>query len=323
MAVIIKAHSTNITKVAENIKKGNVVAFPTETVYGLGANALNSAAVKQIFALKKRPLYNPLILHFSNLELVLDYFNLNELELQIAKMFWPGPLTLVLKNLTLKGKEISEYCKGNATSLAVRIPNNNIALQLIKEANVPVAAPSANVSNYLSPTTANHVMLSFKKDDLLILNGGKSVYGLESTVIEVINNSINILRFGSITKESLLKLNLPVTSSIDNVLKSPGLLKKHYSPNTPLRLNAQTVNTNEALLAFGNITKNLLNNSSPKKVLNLSINGNLEEAASNLFEMLWELDLENYNSIAVMPIPNFGIGTAINERLKKAAANYT
>lgn len=320
MSVIVNANSANITKVANSLKNGEVVAFPTETVYGLGANALSSLAVKQIFTLKKRPFNNPLILHFYNLDAVKEYFTLSSLELEIAKLFWPGALTLVLNNPTLKAQKISNFCKGNARSIAVRVPNNTIALQVIKEANCPIAAPSANISNHLSPTTANHVLLSFKGSNLLILDGGKSVLGLESTVIEVINNSINILRFGSVTKEMLLKLNLPVTNIIDNILKSPGLLKKHYSPNTPLRLNAKSINKEEALLAFGTISKDLLNSAKIlKKVLNLSTTANLAEAASNLFEMLWELDLENYNSIAVMPIPNVGIGAAINERLKKAA----
>lgn len=322
MALIVTATNNNIDLAAKLIKSGKLIAFPTETVYGLGANACNSTAVESIFSLKNRPSFNPLILHFNSVAMVTEYFNLNNTELKLAQTFWPGSLTLVLNNFTSKAKNISALCKGNVNSLAVRIPNNSIALQLIAAAGVPLAAPSANISNHLSPTAAQHVAQSFKTKKLLVLDGGKSILGIESTVIEIIKeNTVNILRAGAITKEDFINLGLSLANKPKEKLKSPGLLEKHYSPNTPLRINATETYNGEALLAFGNLTlnqKSCFKNA--RKILNLSADGNIKEAAANLFSMLWELDLGNYSGIAVMPIPNLGIGVAINERLIKAAA---
>lgn len=329
---IVTTSSFNLKLAASILLNNKNVAFPTETVYGLGGNALSDEAVKNIYKLKGRPLYNPLIVHFKNLDMVLDYFDLNHVELTIAKNFWPGPLTLILNKHKANSPKISSLCYGNHTSLGVRVPGHPIAQHLLNTTNLPIAAPSANASNQLSPTLPSHVLSSLPYDDLLILNNNKPNLGLESTIIEVIDGKINILRYGSLNLNKLTKLGLDIVNSDNenqqNSPKAPGNLSKHYSPKTKLRLNASNVNNNEALLAFGEIPQNL---SQAKVILNLSPSGNIEEAAHNLFAMLWELDnlasLHNkhnplyFNSIAVMEIPtNNYLGVAINDRLKRASS---
>ncbi|MGV3278838.1 L-threonylcarbamoyladenylate synthase [Rickettsiales bacterium LUAb2] len=315
---ILDYNKTNINIAANDIKSGNLVAFPTETVYGLGANALDSLAVSKIFATKKRPSFNPLIVHFHSLNQLKRYFELNSTELLLAKHFWPGALTLVLQNKTTIKPFISELCSGGLTTQAVRIPNHTIALELLLLSDVPIAAPSANLSNTLSPIMAKHVELSLQSYDFNIIDGGKSVLGIESTILEVTElNCVNILRYGSLDPQEIANLGITINNEKSTAIKAPGNLKKHYSPKTKLILNSNIANNDEALLAFGVLPNNI---GKPKKILNLSPSGDLHEAAANLFAMLWELDLENYSNIVVMPIPTNGLGIAINERLEKAAA---
>ncbi|MFL1780435.1 Threonylcarbamoyl-AMP synthase [Candidatus Hepatincolaceae symbiont of Richtersius coronifer] len=336
---LLEANDQNIKLACEYIKQQELVAFPTETVYGLGASCYFDKAIEKIYALKGRPKNNPLIVHFANTDSIKEHFIINEIFEILSKAFMPGPLTLILEKKP--GSKISPLCANGSNKQAFRIPNNPIALKLIT-CTGPLVAPSANISNKLSPTLALHVKLSFmdkKLSDkgLLILDGGSTQLGLESTVLDISDiNQIKLLRHGSLGIENIEKTGIklinhtqyPWFSKIydktpqyenkySNALASPGMLNKHYSPNTPLRLNALEIKEGEALLAFGKI--NFL---VPKevKILNLSQASDLAEAASNFFKMLWELDLLQPKIIAVMPIPQIDLGLTINERLQKASA---
>lgn len=362
-AYIVEPNETNLNKAACRLKTGKLVGMPTETVYGLAANALDEAAVRSIYHYKNRPYNNPLILHFATLEHLKDYFNLNEIEQELAAQFWPGALSVVLEASKALKAGVSKLCCGGGHSIAVRIPSNKIARKLIQLADVPLAAPSANIANYISPTKAVHVLESFLEKDLMIIDGGPSVLGLESTVVHLIDsNSLEVLRKGSITLEELhifsAKQGTSLTehetsfnksipglsstlasnrccsknpedlSSIKSLQqlalnKSPGMMLKHYSPKTPVRLNATFVEGNEALLAFGSyesVSGQVQQLAREGRVLNLSSKGDLVEASRNLFAMLWELDKKSVQTIAVMSIPMYGLGAAINERLLKASA---
>jgi L-threonylcarbamoyladenylate synthase len=320
--ITLENTENNIDFCANKIKEGSLVAFGTETVYGLGANALFSKAIEKIYLLKNRPKTNPLITHFYSIEQIKEHCYINDTFIKLAVNFMPGPISIILEK---KSTSTLSNLSSTTNKIAVRIPNNNTALNLLKKSNVPIVAPSANISNTLSPTKAMHVELSFKNsqlnENLYILKDNNACnYGLESSVIEIIdNNIINILRHGSITKEDLEKAGFKVLNNIDVEHKnySPGLLHKHYSPKTSLIINSLPVENNCGLLAFGNVETLML----PKNtfVLNLSNNGDINEAAKNLFQMLWELDQMNLKKIYVMPIPKKGIGLAINERLIKAS----
>jgi len=297
------------------LKNGKVVIFPTETVLGLGGNATNSKAIKAIYNLKKRPKSNPLICHFKNISDVKKNFHMGFLETNLAKLFWPGPLTLILERK--KSSKISLKLSNNRNFIGCRIPKNKIALDLLKSLNFPIAAPSANMNKKISVTQSSDVDLKLKKKVFIIR--GKSKLGLESTVIKVKNNQIIILRLGSITEE-ILKSKLPTIkiSKINFNKLSPGHQKKHYSPNLPIRININKVKKDEVLLNFGN---NNLN--SRIYNLNLSKKGNLIEASKNFFHYLNILDQIKCKGIAVAKIPSKGLGKTINDRLKRASfKNY-
>ena len=314
MTTIKKINKINIEKAVERLKNGELVSFPTETVYGLGADASNELAIAKIFESKKRPKFNPLILHFSSFDEIKENCETNNIIEELNQLFWPGPLTLVLKRK--KNSNLSSLASAGLNTLAVRIPDNNIALKLIDNLKKPIAAPSANKSGLLSPTEASHVYNYFKNDKNLsiILDGGPTIIGVESTVVKIDNGIIYILRHGGISLEELEeKTSYKIFDSEkkkDKRIISPGMLSQHYSPSVPLRINAKKADEGELLIGFG-----------PEfNEPNLSKNGDLIEAASKLFSMLSKLEKET-ERIAIAPIPNKGLGRAINDRINRASNN--
>tara|TARA_B100000212_G_scaffold138853_1_gene104623 strand:- start:42 stop:989 length:948 start_codon:yes stop_codon:yes gene_type:complete len=313
MKKVKKINNKTINEAVELLQKGKLIGFPTETVYGLGADATNKEAVLKIYKNKNRPKSNPLIVHVATLDQARSIGIFDKKILKIVKDFWPGPLTVVLKRKD-NSKICKELCAGKE-NIAIRISNNKTILSLIKKLGKPVAAPSANKSGMLSPTSAAHVEKQFlNNDDIpLILDGGKTIIGVESTVIGLENNNIIIYRHGGITKEILeKKINEKIFEKLDAKVSeksnlSPGMLKKHYSPTVPLRINITNPKKDEVLIGFGENFKEP----------NLSKSGNLEEAASNLFFLLEKYEAKG-NKIAIAPIPNIGIGVAINDRLNRA-----
>ena len=307
--------STKINEAVNILKKGGLIAFPTETVYGLGADANNDDAILKIFMTKKRPFFNPLICHFKNVNSVKKQVKFNKVAEKLSNKFWPGPLTLVLKKNT--NSSVSKLACAGLDTLACRVPSNEVSLKILNYFNGIIAAPSANISSKLSSTCKEHVIKNFGKK-IFIVDGGLTNYGIESTVVDVSNNIPRILRSGAIESGSIKKIipNLITNTKSEKIISSPGQLKKHYSPDIPIRLNVKNIKKNEVLLNFGNnkLKSNI-------KELNLSINSNLEEAAKNFFRYLHELDNKKYDGIAVAPISNKGMGIAINDRLKRASAN--
>lgn len=333
MTRIITANEQAIVDAAVILKQGGLVAMPTETVYGLAANALDGAAVAKIFEAKGRPQFNPLIIHCADFEEAMHYVVMDARATALAQKFWPGPLTFILPRLNDK---VSELAGAGLQTLGVRVPAHPVAQKLIRAAGVPLAAPSANVSGSLSPTTPQHVAdnLSGKID--MILAAGACKVGLESTVLDLSGDKPVILRPGAVTAEdieSVLKekvlLDFEVKGNdVKSPIKSPGQLLRHYAPNTPLRLNAVDVEPGEALLAFGTERFMALRGVGgtdkipDEQKRNLSPEGDLHRAAANLFSMLKDLDKGGFSRIAVMDIPARGLGIAINDRLKRAAESH-
>ena len=302
----------NIDLAKKLLRRGELVIFPTETVYGLGGDATNDKAIKLIYKVKKRPKNNPLICHFSNLKEIEKYFYLSDIEKIIAKKFWPGPLTLILKKR--ENNKLSKYLSHNSNYVGCRIPKNKIARKLITINNNPIAAPSANLSQRTSITNIKDIDPVLSKK-VFILKSTQSSYGLESTVIKINKrDNIEILRFGSISVEELNKISIITkVKVIKRSSLSPGNMSKHYSTKKPIRMNVKEVFDNEGLLNFGNIKlKSKIIN------LNLSKKGNLNEAAVNFYHYLHKLDKSKCNRIAVVNIPNDGLGKTINDRLKRA-----
>ena len=302
-----------INKAVKFLKKGKLVAFPTETVYGLGADAENEKAILNLYNKKNRPRFNPLICHFENIESVKKQVIFSKSAKILAKNFWPGPLTIILKKR--KSSSIHPLVSSGLKTIACRVPSNKTALSILKKFGGILAAPSANKSSKLSPTEKTHVVKNFGKD-IYIVDGGSTIFGIESTVVDLSNNKPLVLRSGAIDIKILKKIlpNLIQKSKNLKKIKSPGQLKKHYSPNIPIRINVKKVKNNEVLLNFG---KNALK--SKVKELNLSKTSNLQEAAKNLFKFLHILDNKKYGGIAVAPINKKGLGMAINDRLERAA----
>lgn len=299
---------------ADLLQAGEVVAFPTETVYGLGADATNDRAAARIFETKGRPSFNPLIVHFEHLEAAAREVEVNPWAEALAKAFWPGPLTMVLPRRD--DSRISLLCSAGLPTLAVRVPRHEIGQSLLRATQRPLAAPSANASGKISPTSAAHVAASLGDRVPMILDGGDCEVGLESTVIDLSGRQPVILRPGGITRSQLESvLGSVEEAGAGSDIKSPGMMTSHYAPSLPIRLGATDVEANEALLAFG---------PDPIKgaaiTENLSPNGDLAEAAANLFNLLHRLDREKLAGIAVMPVPQKGLGIAINDRLVRAAA---
>jgi L-threonylcarbamoyladenylate synthase len=334
---VVPATPDSIAAAADLLAEGGLVAFPTETVYGLGGDATRDRVVARIFAAKGRPRFNPLIVHLAPDWPAEEIAIMDERAKRLAAKFWPGALTLVLTRAP--GCPISLLASAGLDTVALRMPAHPVAQALLSTVRLPIAAPSANPSGRLSPTEAQHVveLLGDKVD--LILDGGKCPGGLESTVIDLSVPEARILRPGLVTAEEIAEvLGAPVAifavpvdgeggeaappltianSEIisDDEIKSPGMLASHYAPKKPLRLNAATAEPGEAFLAFGpNPPRSILAS------LNLSPAGDLVEAAANLFAYLHRLDASQAHTIAVMPIPEEGIGAAINDRLRRAAA---
>lgn len=331
---IATANPETIARAATLLQNGELVAFPTETVYGLGADATNSHAVAGIFKTKQRPDFNPLIVHVGRKEDIAKLVEINDVALRLIEKFWPGPLTLILPRLD--GCPVSELCSAGLPTLAIRMPAHKTAQTLLKKAGRPIAAPSANRSGQLSPTTPKHVADSLGADAPFILADGPCTLGLESTVIDLSADTPVILRPGGVTPDDIshtLGQTIDIATphgSDDTAPRSPGLTLRHYAPRLPLRLNAVDLKPGEALLAFGSDKFMGIQGGGSAKDLpedsirNLSPDQDLHEAAANLFRMLHDLDAQDgtdvkHNAIAVMAIPETGLGLAINDRLRRAA----
>lgn len=309
---IYEPNEQNLNLAAQTIKNGGLVAMPTETVYGLGANVYIASAVAKIFEAKQRPFFDPLISHIAEIDFLKTYAQTDERIISLAQKFWPGPLTMVLKR-TDNNAAIDLACSG-LPNIAVRMPSHPVALSLIKKSGVPIVAPSANKFKSISPTTAQHVFDSLGERVDMILDGGACSVGVESTIIDVTGKNIVILRAGGTSKEDLEKfLNERVflSDGDPNKPSAPGQLLKHYAPEHPLRINAATRQPGEFFIGFGKIAD---------CDLNLSPNGDLCEAAANLFAFLREADQKkDYKGLAISPIPETGLGLAINDRIRRAS----
>jgi L-threonylcarbamoyladenylate synthase len=295
------------------LRNGLLVAFPTETVYGLGADARNDRAVAAIFEAKGRPSFNPLIIHVADAAQADRYAVLDDRARSLASQFWPGPLTLVMPRRS--DADISWLASAGMETIALRCPSHPVAQHLLRAFGGPVAAPSANLSGTVSATTAGHVAESLTSGVAMVLDGGPARHGLESTIVGLTGPEAMLLRPGAIERAMIEKITGPLhqTTTDANAPLSPGRLTRHYATDKPLRLNARHVESHEALLAFG---KPLAGS---RHMRNLSEAESLVEAASRLFAMLRELDGTDASGIAVMEVPDTGLGEAINDRLRRAA----
>jgi L-threonylcarbamoyladenylate synthase len=312
-AAILPPTPPVIAHAAKLLRAGRLVAFPTETVYGLGGDATCEHAIAEIFAAKGRPRVNPLIVHVPGLAEAQALAVFDDRVRQAAATFWPGPLTLVLPRRGDSG--LSLLANAGLDTVALRAPAHTVAQALLRAAGRPIAAPSANRSGRVSPTEAAHVVEELGDRVALVIDGGRTPVGLESTVLDLSGDPPALLRPGSVTLEELTEYFGPIAAPTGAVPKSPGMLASHYAPALPLRLEAAAACPGEALLAFGP-------DALPgfEAVLWLSRSGNLTEAAANLFAMLRRLDRPPFTGIAVSPIPERGLGRAINDRLRRAAA---
>ena len=307
----------DIEQAAQALRGGRLVAFPTETVYGLGAVATNDRAVAAIFAAKERPHFNPLIVHVTDARAARALTRWNATAERLAARFWPGALSLVLPRG--EGCPLSLLVSAGGDTVALRAPAHPAAQALLAATVLPVAAPSANPAGQVSPTTAEHVAAGLGDRIDLIVDGGPCPIGVESTVLDVTCTPPCLLRPGGVTRAALEAaigpLAGPAPHGAMDQRRSPGQLHSHYAPTRPLRLDAETVDADEALLAFGPRPLQ-----GAAQTLNLSPRGDLEEAAASLFAMLRALDRPEFRAIAVMPVPGNGLGEAIGDRLRRAAA---
>jgi L-threonylcarbamoyladenylate synthase len=307
---ILNTDMKGIKTAAAQLRAGELVAFPTETVYGLGADARNDKAIARIYAAKGRPSFNPLIVHFFTTKDVGREVRWNSWGEKLATAFWPGPVTFILPRS--EDCQLSLLVSAGLNTIAVRVPAHEIAHKLIEKADCAIAAPSANASGKISPTTAAHVKATLLGKIPYILDGGVCTIGLESTVLDLSGDKPNLLRPGAITQEEIETIVGPISVGAKNgSILSPGMLERHYAPDVPIRLNATEFSSSESILGFGP--------SAPTAALNLSSSKDLVEAAANLFVMLHALDQAGAKPIAVMPIPETGLGLAINDRLRRAA----
>lgn len=325
MTVIRMVSADAIEEAARRLRAGDIAVLPTETVYGLGADATNGAAVAKIFAAKNRPSFNPLIVHVSDLAAAEKLGAFDARARQAANLFWPGPLTIIVKKQD--DCPVHELVSAGQETIAIRVPAHKVMRDVLAAAGVPVAAPSANASGEPSATTPEHVMQSLGERAEFILAAGPCTVGLESTVLDLSGDVPVILRPGAVTQEDLESVfdNVERDSGNHDQPKSPGQLLKHYAPSIPVRLHAVDLAPGEALLAFGSIKFMGIKGGGAAKDLpdhairNLSESGDLHEAAANLFAMLRALDTSPHTGIAVMDIPAAGLGAAINDRLRRAA----
>ena len=313
MVSIDPISTESISRAVDVLRAGQLVAFPTETVYGLGGDATDNRAIAEIFATKNRPDFNPLIVHVAHKAAAEKIGQFTKIAHALADQFWPGALSLILRKTS--NCTISALASAGLDSLAIRVPGHDFARSLIEQTCHPIAAPSANASGRLSPTTAQHVADQLGDKIPLILDGGPCTIGVESTVLDLTKEAPTLLRPGGISVETIEQhLNMRISTSAprNGTFKSPGMLTSHYAPVRPLRLNAHNVEPGEALLGFGP--------GGTGATLNLSESSNLTEAAANLFAYLHRLDAAPHQAIAVMPLPEEGLGRAINDRLRRAAA---
>jgi L-threonylcarbamoyladenylate synthase len=303
-------NAIEIDKAARILRDGGLVAFPTETVYGLGADATSDRAVARVYEAKGRPSFNPLIVHVTSLAAAERLAVFPAGARLLAEKFWPGPLTLVLPRRD--ACPVSLLASAGLESLALRVPAHPVAQALLAAAGRPIVAPSANPSGRVSPTTADHVRIGLGSKVDLIIDGGASMVGVESTIVSFLNEEPELLRPGGIAREvmeSVLGHRL-IAGAITDAPVAPGQLASHYAPKAHLRLDAKAAQPGEIFLGFG----------ASGGDHNLSASGDLVEAAANLFRMLHELDEGDAKIIAVAPIPHHGLGEAINDRLRRAAA---
>ena len=313
MSGIFEANEENIIRAAALIKSGKLVAFPTETVYGLGANVYDAHAVAGIFAAKGRPTFNPLISHIADPEELAGYAEADSRALFLAQKFWPGPLTFVLRRKD-ENPALDLVCAGLKT-ITVRCPSHPVARALIRQSGVPIAAPSANRSQTISPTTADAVYDSLGDKVDMILDGGACAVGVESTILDLTTPQAVLLRAGGVTKEELeqaLNETVQISDGNPNRPTSPGQLLKHYAPAKTLRINATSRESGELFIGFGAGYE--------WADLNLSPTGDLREAAANLFAYMRQADKDTrFSRMAMAPIPQEGVGLAINDRIRRAS----
>jgi L-threonylcarbamoyladenylate synthase len=321
---VIPAGSEAVAEAVRCLSAGGLVAFPTETVYGLGADAQDGLAVARLYDAKGRPAFNPLIAHVPDLAAARRLACFDATAEQLAAAFWPGPLTLVLPKAP--GCAVSELATAGLDSIAVRLPSHPVARDILLAFGRPVVAPSANRSGHVSPTTAQHVLADLRGRIDLIVDGGATPVGVESTIVACLGEPA-LMRPGGVPRAAIEQVlgralaDAPLETGADEgeapliAPLAPGQLASHYAPRCPLRLDALSVSPGEALLAFGPRPP-----TGAAHVLNLSARGDLIEAAANLFSHLRALDAAGAKAIAVMPVPHEGLGEAINDRLRRAAA---
>lgn len=320
MTELLQGDAVGIARAAALLRGGELVAFGTETVFGLGADATNDRAVAGIFAAKQRPKFNPLICHYPHADAAFADGVANQPARMLAEALWPGPLTMVLPRRA--DCTVSLLVSAGLDTMAVRVPAHDMALALLRETGRPVAAPSANRSGHVSPTTAQHVLDELSGRIAAVLDSGPCSVGVESTVIDLSGDAPILLRPGGATVEAIEAIIGPLrqaaTAQAADVLRSPGMLASHYAPALPVRLDATSVAQDEALLGFGAAP------GGAGAMVNLSEARDLTQAAAALFAALRRLDAEGrrlgLKRIAVMPIPSHGLGGAINDRLRRAAA---
>jgi L-threonylcarbamoyladenylate synthase len=301
-----------LIKIVNTLNKGNIASIPTETVYGLAGNAYSKYAINKIYKLKKRPKLNPLIIHYYNINQISNDVILNKHFKKLYKALCPGPITFILKK-NINSKVHSSAC-ANLNTVAVRFPKHKVVRSILKHINYPLAMPSANISSGVSPVCAKDVFDEFKNKIRLIINGGNSKIGVESTVVDLTNKP-KILRPGIIDSfkiEKILKLKLKNNFKISKI-KSPGMLKKHYSPGIPLLINQDKLDKKSAFIYLGDKYKN------KKNFFSLSKSSNLNEAASNLYKTLRIIKKKGFKKIQIEKIPLKGAGIAINDRIKRAS----
>jgi len=303
-----------IARAAALLRDGRLVVLPTETVYGLGCDATNPAAVARVYEAKGRPQFNPLIAHVRDLDEAARHADLQPKARALAQAYWPGPLTLVAPRRA--ASTVAELACAGLATIALRAPAHPVARALLEAFGAPIAAPSANRSGHVSPTTAAHAHAELGDRVDLILDGGAAQVGLESTIVAVsASGEAALLRPGAITRAEIEALIGPLNAAQRGVVAAPGMLKSHYAPRAALRLNATVPEQGETYLAFGS--------AAPEGALNLSARGDLTEAAANLYAHLRTLDAAGADVIAVAAIPHMGLGEAINDRLARAAAPRT
>jgi L-threonylcarbamoyladenylate synthase len=317
---ILNGHkASSIKRAVEALKRGEVVAFPTETVYGLGADALNPKAVATIFEIKKRPKFDPLIVHIGEPDWVFSYVEeVPPKAVELLKKFWPGPLTLILKKSAL----IPDIVTAGLSTVGIRMPAHPVALRLIKDFGRPIAAPSANPFGYMSPTKAAHVSRMFKGVPFIILDGGDSRFGIESTIISFPENEVRLHRHGAVSAEDLSSVVGAVTEKVGGgPCESPGELPYHYAPHKPLRIirSFREIETpHSSFLSFRAHSEQPIS----IHTRTLSETGDIREAAARFFSCLIELDRDDVEIIYAEVIPEIGLGKAMMERLRKASKKY-